>query len=185
MEDHPTFPLNSYGLTKLFTEQYLRMLCRGTAMGFNILRVANPYGPGQTGVGGQGLIGTILERFRQEQPLTIFGDGLNERDYLYIDDTVDAIVRAVEREPLNDVVNVGSGEGRSILAVVEAVELALGREIAREHVADRATDAPSNILDPAKAERLLGWKTVTPFREGVAQTVEWNLGQGGRKPEGE
>ena len=183
-EEHPTFPLNSYGLTKLFTEQYLRMLCRGTGTGFNILRVANPYGPGQTGVGGQGLIGTILQKFRQEQPLTIFGDGLNERDYLYIDDTVDAIVRAVEHDPLNDVVNVGSGQGLSILAVVEAVEAALGKRIPREHIADRATDTPSNILDPSKAERLLGWKTTTPFREGVARTVEWQLRQWGRDPAG-
>ena len=178
-EDHPTFPLNSYGMTKLFTEQYLRMLCRGTEMGFNILRVANPYGPGQTGAGGQGLIGTILQKFRQEQPLTIFGNGLSERDYLYIDDTVEAIIRALEQKPLNDVVNIGSGEGRSILAVLEAVEAALGCRIAREHVEDRATDAPSNILDPAKAEQLLGWKTITPFREGVAQTVEWQLRQWG------
>lgn len=174
-EDHPTLPLNSYGLTKLFTEQYLRMLCRDSTMGFNILRVANPFGPGQLGVGGQGLIGTILQRFKQEQPLTIFGDGLSERDYLYIDDTVDAIVRAVENAPSNDVVNIGSGEGRSILSVLSAVEAALGTPIAREHVAGRATDAPSNILDPAKAERLLGWKTFTPFEEGVARTVAWNL----------
>lgn len=178
-EDHPTFPLNSYGLTKLFTEQYLRMLCRGASMGFNILRVANPYGPGQTGVGGQGLIGTILQKCREQQPLTIFGDGLNERDYLYIDDTVDAIIRALEHDPLNDVVNVGSGKGRSILSVVEAVEAALGRNIVREHVAHRETDAPSNILDPTKAENLLGWKAVTPFQEGVARTVEWHLRESG------
>jgi len=183
-EDHPTFPLNSYGMTKLFTERYLQMLCRGTKMGFNILRVANPYGPGQMGVGGQGLIGTILQKSSKNQPLTIFGDGLNERDYLYIDDTVDAIVRALEHDPLNDVVNIGSGEGRSILAVIEAVEAALGHRIVREFVADRATDAPSNILDPTKAERLLGWKTTTPFGEGVAKTVEWNLRQGDQKPVG-
>jgi UDP-glucose 4-epimerase len=146
-------------------------------MGFNILRVANPFGPGQLGVGGQGLIGTILQRFKQREPLTIFGDGLSERDYLYIDDTVDAILRAIEHGPLNTVVNIGSGEGRSILAVLEAVEAALGSQIAREHVSGRTTDAPSNILDPAKAERLLGWKAVTSFRLGVAKTVEWNLRQ--------
>ena len=146
-------------------------------MGFNILRVANPFGPGQLGVGGQGLIGTILQRFKQGEPLTIFGDGLSERDYLYIDDTVDAILRAIEHGPLNTVVNIGSGEGRSILAVLEAVEAALGSRIAREHVSDRTTDAPSNILDPAKAERLLGWKVVTPFQLGVAKTVEWNFRQ--------
>jgi len=176
-EEHPTSPLNSYGLTKLFTEHYLRMLCRGSDMGFNILRVANPFGPGQLGIGGQGLIGTILQKFKQGEPVTIFGDGLNERDYLYITDTVDAIVRTIQCAPLDDVVNIGSGEGRSILAVLESVEAALGTEIAREHVADRTTDAHSNVLDPTKAEKLLGWKAVTPFELGVAKTVEWNLHQ--------
>lgn len=176
-EDHPTLPLNSYGLTKLSTEQYLRMLCRGTAMGYTTLRIANPFGPGQLGIGGQGLIGTILQKYHQAQPLTIFGDGLSERDYLYIDDTVDAIVRAIEHEPLNDVVNIGSGKGRSILAVLEAVEAALGSSIGREHIAGRATDTPSNVLNSAKAERLLGWQTTTPFMHGVAQTVRWHLRQ--------
>jgi UDP-glucose 4-epimerase len=174
-EDHPTLPLNSYGLTKLATEQYLRMLCRNTPMGFNILRVANPFGPGQLGAGGQGLIGTILQKFKEGEPLTIFGDGLSERDYLYIDDTIDAIVRAIEQGPLNDVMNVGSGKGRSILAVLAAVEAALGTRVPRVHVADRATDVPSNILDSVRAERLLGWRTFTPFVEGVGKTVEWNL----------
>ncbi|MBB3356493.1 MULTISPECIES: NAD-dependent epimerase/dehydratase family protein [unclassified Novosphingobium] len=174
-ESHPTFPINSYGLNKLFSEHYLRMLSRNSGMGYNILRVANPYGPGQLGIGGQGLIGTIMQRYLQGQPVSIFGSGLHQRDYLYIDDTIDAIVRAVEREPLNDVVNIGSGVGVSILAVVDAVEAALGCQIAREHVPDRTTDAADNILDTSRAERLLGWKTVTPFADGVAKTVAWNL----------
>jgi len=174
-ESHPTFPINSYGMTKLFCEHYLRMLSRNSSMGFNILRVANPYGPGQFGLGWQGLIGTILQRYLQKQPVIVFGSGLNQRDYLYIEDTVDAIVRAVELDPLNDVVNIGSGVGLSILAVLEAVEAALGCSIPREHVPDRATDAAANVLDPRRAEQLLGWKMVTPFVEGVARTVEWNL----------
>jgi UDP-glucose 4-epimerase len=154
------------------------MLCRGTDMGFGILRVANPYGPGQTGLGGQGLIGTILQKYKQREPISIFGDGRSERDYLYIEDAVDAIVRTLERDALNDVVNIGSGKGRSILAVLAAVESALGAPIARVHVPDRATDTPSNILDVQKARRVLDWETTTPFDTGVAKTVEWNLRDG-------
>ncbi|HIN66069.1 MAG TPA: NAD-dependent epimerase/dehydratase family protein [Candidatus Obscuribacterales bacterium] len=127
-------------------------------------------------------MGTILQKFRQEQPLTIFGNGLSERDYLYIDDTVDAIICALKHEPLNDVVNIGSGDGKSILAVLHAVEVALGQRIARKHVQSRATDAPSNILDARKAKDLLGWKTVTPFHEGVAHTVEWQLHEWEQNP---
>ena len=177
-EDHPTQPISSYGLSKLVTEQYLQMLCRDTAMNFTILRVANSYGPGQLGMGGQGLIGTILQKFKQDEAVTIFGDGLSERDYLYIDDTVDAIVRSIEGEPSNDVINIGSGSGRSILAVLASVEAAMGSPIARHHVASRGTDVTSNVLDPAKAEQLLGWKPFTAFDDGVKQTVEWYLRQG-------
>ncbi len=174
-EDHPTLPLNSYGLTKLFTEQYLRVLCANTSMGFNILRVANPFGPGQLGDGGQGLIGTILQKYKNGEALKIIGDGRSERDYLYIDDAVDAIVRSLGISPINDVINIGSGQGRSVLEVLSAVEDALGACVLREHVADRSTDASSNILDPAKAKRLLDWETFTPFDVGVKKTVEWNL----------
>lgn len=174
-EEHPTAPLSSYGLVKLTTEQYLQMLCRDTSMGYTVLRVANAFGPGQLGVGGQGLIGTLLQKFKHGQPVTIFGDGLSERDYIFIDDTVDAIVRAIESVPLNDVVNIGSGQGRSVLEVLAAVETALGAPIARHYVADRATDVPSNILNSARAERRLGWKPFTPFDIGVKRTVEWHL----------
>lgn len=174
-EEHPTFPLNSYGLTKLFTEHYLRMLSRDSEMEFNILRVANPYGPGQLGVSGQGLIGTLLQRYLSGQPITIIGNGLNERDYLYIDDAIEAIVRAIEHKPFNDVINIGSGRGRSILEVVVAVERALGVPLERQYVEDRTTDAPSNVLDATKAKQLLGWEAKTPFDLGVAQTIRWNL----------
>lgn len=177
-ENHPTLPLNSYGLTKLVTEQYLQMLCRGTDMGFGILRVANPYGPGQTGLGGQGLIGTILQKYKLGEEISIFGDGLAERDYLYIEDAVDAIVRTVEQEPMNDVFNIGSGRGRSILEVVSAVESALGVALPRKHIPNRSTDAPANILDVTKAKRALGWETTTDFETGVARTVEWNIRKG-------
>lgn len=177
-EDHPTLPLNSYGMTKLVTEQYLRMLCRDTDMGFSILRVANPYGPGQTGLGGQGLIGTILQKYKRNEAITIFGDGLAERDYLYIEDAVDAIVRTVEQGPLNDVVNIGNGKGYSILEVLSAVERALGQPLPRIHIPNRSTDALANILDVTKAKRMLGWETTTDFETGVARTIEWNIGTG-------
>jgi UDP-glucose 4-epimerase len=174
-EDHPTLPLNSYGLTKLATEQYLRMLCRGTGMGYNILRVANPYGPGQLGTSGQGLIGTILQKHLKNEAISIFGDGTSERDYVYIDDTVDAMCRSVMRDPINDVVNIGSGQGRSILEVIFAIENALGDSVRRVHIENRSTDAPSNVLDVTKAMNLLGWQATTPFDLGVAKTIEWNM----------
>jgi UDP-glucose 4-epimerase len=175
-EDHPTLPLNSYGLIKLVIEQYLHMLCHDTSLGYNILRVANPYGPGQLGTGGQGLIGTILQKHRKGETVSIFGDGLSERDYLYIIDTADAIVKAVEVEPINGVLNIGSGQGRSIIEVIETIEHVLGEQIKRMHIEGRVTDAPSNVLETTKAKGVLKWQASTPFDAGVAETVKWNMG---------
>lgn len=170
-EDHPCRPLNSYGMTKLVTEQYLHMLCTTSMMRFNILRVANPFGPGQLGIGGQGLIATVLQKHAKGEPLTIFGDGSSQRDYIYIEDTIAAIVSAVEVGGTNSVINIGSGEGRSILDVISTIESCISLPIERVHVRSRSTDTSINVLDVKKAKRLLGWEPQFTFREGISKTV--------------
>jgi len=171
-EDHATRPLNSYGMTKLVTEQYLQMLCRGTNMRFNILRVANPYGPGQLGIRGQGLIGTIIQKTAKREPIQIFGDGSSARDYIYIDDTVEAIVRAVNTGGTDDIINIGSGEGRSILDVMDALEHAMGIKIEKEYIDYRFTDTSVNILDISKSKEKLKWNPSTSFTDGISKTVD-------------
>ena len=170
-ETHPTEPLNSYGLCKLMVEHYLSMLSRGTDLGYTILRVSNPFGPGQVSYKGQGLIPAVLQRAAEQSPVTIIGDGKTERDYIYIEDVVDAMVSCLKREPLCDIVNIGSGRGRTVLEVVEAIEQVLGRPIERHFTEGRATDTPSNVLDVSKAARLLDWHPKTDFHEAVRLTV--------------
>ena len=171
-EDHATNPISSYGMTKLVVEQYLRLLSRSTAMGYTTLRVANPFGPGQEAIKGQGLIASILKNLNEGRPLTVFGDGRSLRDYLFVGDLVDAICAAIARPPLGGAVNIGSGTGRSILDVVAALEMVTGRHIAIAFGEERATDARSNVLDPAKARDLLGWEAKTDFMDGLRKTVE-------------
>lgn len=171
-EAHPTAPINSYGFTKMIVEQYLRMLTRGTAMRYLVLRVSNPFGPGQTLKKGQGLIASILRNHALGQPITIYGDGSVQRDYLYIDDLCDALVAGLDGLPPNDVVNIGSGVGRSILEVVGAVEQVIGAKLAVDFVADRPTDAKANILDCTKANALLGWQPRVGFLDALARTVQ-------------
>jgi UDP-glucose 4-epimerase len=148
------------------------MLSRGTGLGFTTLRVSNPFGPGQTAHKGQGLIPTILKQYAAGAPVKIFGDGKSERDYIYIEDVVDAIVTCLQRGPFNGAVNIGSGRGRTILEVVEAVERALGRNIDRQYIESRPTDTPSNVLDISKAKTLLDWAPRTDFHEAIRLTVD-------------
>jgi UDP-glucose 4-epimerase len=170
-ESHPTDPLNSYGLCKLIVEHYLAMLTRQTDLGYTILRVSNPFGPGQLSHKGQGLIPAVLHQFAASAPITILGDGKTERDYIYIDDVIDALVICLQRAPAGDVINIGSGHGRSVLEVVEVIERVLGRTLERIFAPGRATDTPSNVLDVSKAKQLLGWAPRTDFEDGIRSTV--------------
>lgn len=171
-EDHPTKPLNSYGMTKLVVERYLEMLTAGSGMGYTSLRVSNPFGPGQENKKGQGLVPTIMNNHRRGLPVTVFGDGASLRDYLYIDDLIDAIMASIVEPAAMGPINIGSGIGKSILDVVAALEAATGEKIGVEFAAARPTDAKSNVLDPAKAEAVLGWRAKTEFSEGIARTIE-------------
>jgi UDP-glucose 4-epimerase len=170
-ETHPADPLNSYGMGKRVVEKYLAMLCRGTDMGYSVLRIANPFGPGQMNLKGQGLIPTILQRHGAGLPVVIFGDGGSQRDYVYIDDVVAAVLATVERPPLQGVVNIGSGQGRTILEIVETIEHLLGVSVERSFAPARPTDTPCNILDIGKAKELLGWSPSTEFIDGMRMTL--------------
>ena len=171
-ETHPTEPLNSYGLGKLTVEHYLKMLSRGTDLGFSTLRVSNPFGPGQTSKKGQGLIPEVLKQSAAHAAVNILGNGQSERDYIYIEDVIDAIVTCLDHEPLNDVVNIGSGSGRTVLEVIAAIEQVLQREIDRHFIDPRTTDTPCNVLDISKAKALLKWEPRTEFQEAIRLTVD-------------
>lgn len=171
-EDHPTNPLVSYGAAKLMVEHYLRMLTRGSTVDHIILRVANPFGPGQVLRKGQGLIASILDQHAAGSPITIFGDGQAQRDYLYIDDLCSALAAALDAPPMQETFNIGTGHGYSTLEVIREVEAALGAKMPLLFERDRTTDVKSNILDCGKAARLLHWTAQTTFAEGVRRTVE-------------
>lgn len=171
-EDHPTFPISSYGLTKLIIEHYIRLLTQQSNMGYVNLRVSNPYGPGQSVNKGQGLIASILQRRMQGNPIIIYGDGSIKRDYLYIDDVIDALISAMDTKGLKTTLNIGSGIGRSVLDVVAALENILGEKIRTSFVEGRSTDARSNILDASRAREIISWYAYTDFFDGLQRTVE-------------
>lgn len=171
-ETAPTNPINSHGLTKLFVEKYIQMHGHVDGLEYIILRVANPFGPGQTFRKGQGLVPAIIERWQKGQPVRIFGDGSARRDYIFISDVIDAIEAAIAvgGNPQH-ILNVGSGETRSVNEVVEAIESAGGIKMEREYVAARSTDVDVACLDISQARAVLGWAPRTPFVQAMAMTV--------------
>lgn len=175
-EDHPTFPISPYGVTKLAIEKYCRMYARLFGIPVIIARPANPYGPGQVPHRGQGFVATAAAKILQGEPLSVFGPCGTIRDYIYIDDLCSAMLLLLSADIApGAILNIGSGQGRNNLEVIEAIAAAahLPRSGVRIDVLPpRDFDVAYNVLD---SERLhaLGWQTPTGLDEGLSRTIPW------------
>jgi UDP-glucose 4-epimerase len=169
-EQHELAPTSAYGQSKLTIENYLSFYARTTPLEVRILRVSNPYGPGQNLYGAQGLVAVAMGCVMDSRPLRIFGAGESVRDYVYIDDVVDALMRAAAAPTAPLVLNISSASGRSVNDVIAAVEAASGRCITRTRLEERPGDVRRSVLDNRLALQSLGWATRTGFEEGVRIT---------------
>lgn len=167
-EDAHTGPISSHGMTKLMIEKYLQMFGCVDDLNYMIFRVSNPYGPGQLFRKGQGLIPAVLQRHREGKPIIIIGDGSAERDFIYIDDLVDAVEAALGHDSVRKaILNIGSGQGASVLEVIDTLERELGIEFIREYAPARNTDVSRSILQIDRAKALLDWAPQTTLPEGI------------------
>jgi UDP-glucose 4-epimerase len=172
-EDVQTRPICSHGVTKVTVENYVRMYSYLEGIDHVILRVANPYGPGQVFKKSQGLIPAILDRVRRQMAIHIYGTGEARRDFVYIDDVVDAIRTCIDfRGKLNETINIGSGRSLSINEVISNIEKELGEKIEKEYLPSRSTDVSASQLDVQRALRLLDWSPKISFQEGLQRTIK-------------
>ena len=167
-EDHPLAPKSAYGQSKLTIENYLSFYARTTPIEVSILRLSNPYGPGQNPLGTQGLIAVAMGCALDGRPLKVFGQGQATRDYIYIDDVIAALMASCEAPPA--ILNVSGGKGHSVLSIIDAIEQASGRVIERQAMPDRHGDVSVNVLDNQRARSLLNWAPKVPLQEGIART---------------
>jgi UDP-glucose 4-epimerase len=170
-EDHPLVPTSAYGQSKLTIENYLNFYARSTNLDINILRISNPFGPSQKLLGVQGIIAVAMGCAYYGRALKLYGKGKAVRDYLYIEDVIDAMLLAVTY-PGSSVVNISAAVGHSVMEIVQAVEEISGRTISKEFIPDRPGDVQINILDNQKALQLYGWTPKTAFPDGLAKTWE-------------
>jgi len=173
-ESAPTNPITAYGINKLAVEKYLGLFRHLYGFDAIVLRIANPYGPFQHRRRAQGVVGTALAHALAGEPVEIWGDGRVVRDYLHIDDVAAAMVAAGGYRGSRWVFNVGSGEGRTVRAVVEDVCTLLG--VPRErivHRPGRAVDVPYNVLDNGLVRQEMGWKPIVSWQTGLTATAGW------------
>uniref|UniRef100_B8DSA4 NAD-dependent epimerase/dehydratase n=1 Tax=Nitratidesulfovibrio vulgaris (strain DSM 19637 / Miyazaki F) TaxID=883 RepID=B8DSA4_NITV9 len=172
-ESAPTDPITAYGVAKVAIEKYLHVFRHLHHLDYRVLRVANPYGPYQLATKGQGIIGAFIRKALAGQPLEIWGDGSTVRDYVYIDDLTDALLRAAVHDGPGRVFNVGSGRGTTINEVADTLEAVLGRRLERLYHPPRPVDVPVSVLDCAAAWREMGWRATTPLADGMTDTLRW------------
>ena len=176
-EDHPVNPEAPYGASKHTLEHYLYIWRLLHGLDYTVLRYPNVYGPRQNPHGEAGVnaifIGLML---RGERP-RIFGTGEQVRDYLYVEDVVEANARALDRGG-GEIVNLGTGIGTSVNDIFRELKAILGFAGEPLYEAARPGEVQKIYLDAARAERVLGWVPTTRFRAGLEKTVAWSRAAG-------
>lgn len=177
-EDCPTNPECSYGITKLTIEKYLALYNLLFDLDYVVIRPSNPYGSRQNPEGIQGAIAVFLGKIARGESVEIWGDGSVVRDYIFIDDLVDALCRAAFSETPDRIFNIGSGEGYSLNAIVAAIGRVTGHTVQVVYKAGRPFDVPAVYLDISRAkEQLGGWFPRVSLDEGIRQAWEFILGR--------
>jgi UDP-glucose 4-epimerase len=173
-EEWPRRPLSPYGTSKLAGEEYLAAWNRLHGTRHVALRYGNVFGPRQDPHGEAGVVAIFLRAVADGRRPTIFGDGSQERDYVYVGDVARATLAATELD--SGVINIATGQPTSVLELVDAMRRATGREIDPEHGPERLGDLQRSALDPGLAARELGWKPEVSLEEGLRATWQFFTG---------
>jgi UDP-glucose 4-epimerase len=173
-EDHPTQPINAYGVTKLTVEKYLGAYHHLYGLEYVIFRPSVPYGPRQNPLGRQGAVTVFLYRALRGEPVVIFGDGQTSRDFFFVTDMLEPLVQAGSGTAgVNRVFNLGGGHAYSLNELVATIESVIGRSVTVRYEPARRIDAPFVCLDCKAARRTFGWHPVTSLEAGIARTAAW------------
>jgi UDP-glucose 4-epimerase len=181
-EIEPCRPDSYYGITKHAAERYVHATAERPDLGFDFrvtsLRMFSVYGPGQSFSNPyQGVLGIFSGNLLRGEPITIFGDGEQTRDFVYIDDIVDGWVRALNTPAAaGGIFNLGSGRSLSINQLAQSAIAAFGHPPGGYEVI-RAPARPGEQrtvrADIRQAKTVLGWEPRTTFEAGMAETIRW------------
>jgi len=178
-EEDERRPVSPYATSKLAGEEYLATWNRLHGTRHVACRLANVFGPRQLPALEGGVVAIFLDRFRDGRETEIFGDGGQTRDFVYAGDVAQALLAAAAADSAG-IYNVGTGVATSVLNLHRLCAEAAGVEREPSFAAERPGDIRHSLLDPARAQRELGWRAETTLASGLARTWEWTLGGSSR-----
>ena len=171
-ESHAQQPVSPYGVAKKAVGDYLVAYRELHSLEFTALALANVYGPRQDPHGEAGVVAIFAGRLLSGEPCTIFGDGLQTRDFVYVDDVVDAFARAATKGG-GLLLNVGTGEETSVNDLYLTMAAAAGVEEPALSAPARPGELLRSALDPGRAAIHLGWKPWTTLADGTRAVLDW------------
>lgn len=179
VETYEKNPESPYGIAKYAVELYLAYYARVHGLDYIALRFANVFGPRQDPHGEAGVVAIFCQRLIAGQALTVFGDGGQTRDYVYVGDVARAHVFAARRAtiPAGRVdergINLGTGRETSVLELAQALMRASGKQGTLQHAPARPGEQRRSVVSIAKAGEVLGWKPEVGLEQGLALTFDW------------
>jgi UDP-glucose 4-epimerase len=171
-EGHPQRPLSPYGVAKKAVCDYLHYYREIQGLEYTALALANVYGPRQDTHGEAGVVAIFANKLLHGDRPTIYGDGEQTRDFVYVDDVVDAFVRAVEKGD-GLLCNIGTGTETSVQQLYDGMARAVGFADPARYAPARAGELTRSALDPSRAAIHLGWKPFSSLDEGLTRSIEW------------
>jgi UDP-glucose 4-epimerase len=169
-EDHPVAPEAPYGLSKFCAENYCALFTRLHGLSTVSLRYGNVYGPRQDPLGEAGVVAIFCGKLLDGEQPTIFGDGRQTRDYVYVRDVVAVNLRAADSDATG-AFNVGRGMEVSVLDIVEVLGRHAGGPFEPEHAPERPGEVQRIALDPSRAKSELGWEAEVGLEDGLERTL--------------
>lgn len=171
-EDYKKDPLSPYGISKLASEMYIETLCKALGLQYIILRYFNTYGPGQTFTPYVGVITIFINRLLRGEPPVIFGDGMQCRDFVYVDDIVQGNIRAMETKIDSGIFNLGSGRGHTVNDVARILIDKLDNKIKASYSVRRSEELTNSIADISMSRNILKYSPEYKFPDNIEKVIE-------------
>jgi UDP-glucose 4-epimerase len=178
-EAAPKLPVSPYGVSKLASEFYLAQYAILHGVAVRSLRYANVYGPRQNPHGEAGVVAIFGSRLRNRQAITVYGDGSQTRDYVYVGDVARANLLATEAPAARPTsldelaINVGTGIETSVNDLARAMMMATGLQVPLTNAPARPGELQRSAVAPGKAAEAIGWRPLVPLAEGLQRTYAW------------